>query len=121
MNYTNKFVEWLNGTNTIAVSCARDFNQLNSLCKKIGLNLFYNCYYKKPTDLQNWKPNYYDFLYLAKKNNCVIRHDTVLIEYQVGRGISFGYSSYEESESWYGTKPWSMSEVIESIKENNNF
>lgn len=99
--YTNKWVEFLNGSNTIIISGVRDFNSLNSLCKKVGLDTGFN--------------NYWDLFHLAQINHCEIGL-SVLIEYQPYKGFSFGYRSFKQSEDWYGQKPWRMSEVLQSVK-----
>lgn len=100
--YTNKFVEFLNGGNTIAISGVKDFNSLNSLCKKVGLDCI--------TD------NYWNLLHLAQINNCAINNITVLVEYQPYKGLTFGYKTIEDSEKWYEKKPWKMSEVVKSMQ-----
>lgn len=102
MNYTNKFVEFLNGTNTIKISGTKDYNSLNSLCKKVGLKFIAN--------------DYWELLNLAEYNHCAINHITILVEYQPHKGFAFGYKTYEESEKWYEQKPWSMKEVKQSME-----
>lgn len=100
MKYTNKFVEFLNGTNTIKVSGVRDFNSLKALLKRVGLEMISN--------------NYYDLLELARLNHCAIDL-SILVEYQPFKGLTIGYRSYEESVKWYGINPWSVPEVMQSI------
>ena len=102
MNYTNKWVEFLNGANTIIISGERDFASFNSLCKKVGLDSGFS--------------DYYDLYHLAQINRCEIGL-SVLIEYQPYKGFSMGYKSFEQSEKWYEQKPWKMSEVLKSVKE----
>jgi hypothetical protein len=102
MKYTNKFVEFLNGANTIRISGVKDFNSLNSLCKKVGLDM-------------GWT-DYYDLLNLAMLNHCAINYSSVLVEYQPYKGFSIGYKTVEDSEKWYEMKPWTMSEVLQSTK-----
>ena len=101
-NYTNKFVEFLNGANTIIIHGDKDFNSYRALCKKVGL---------KPI-----MESYWDLLEIARLNHCVIDYCTILIEYQPYKGFSMGYHSFEESEKWYEQKPWTMSEVLQSMK-----
>lgn len=100
--YTNKFVEFLNGANTIKISGVRDFNSLNSLCKKVGLDIGFT--------------DYWDLLHIAQINHCAINNTTILVEYQPYKGFSIGYKTYEESEKWYEQKTWSMTEVMQSMK-----
>lgn len=107
LNYTNKFVEFLNGANTVKISSQRDFASMHSLFHKVGLDFFDNL--KSGAD-------YYGLLEVARFNNCAIGYSTILVEYQPGKGLSFGYKSYEESEKWYGQKPWSAKEVRDSMK-----
>lgn len=110
----NKFINFLNGGNTIAISGARDFSIIKSLCKKVGIKFFENAFWKKPEE-PNVVAGYWDLLYLAQMNHCAINHSTILIEYQVGKGLGFGYKSFKESEDWYGVKPFTASEVKKSV------
>ena len=103
MRYTNKFVEFLNGANTIKISGVRDFNSLNSLCKKVGLDML--------------EQSYWELLHIAQINHCAINNTTILVEYQPYKGFSIGYRSIEQSEKWYEQKPWSMTEVTRSLTE----
>lgn len=105
--YTNKFVEFLNGANTVRISSQSDFNSMHSLFHKVGLDFF---------DDPQVGADYYGLLSLAEFNQCVIGYMTILVEYQPGKGLSFGYKSYEESEKWYGQKPWSVKEIRDSMK-----
>ena len=107
MKYTNKFVEFLNGANTIKISGERDFTMLRTAMKKVGLDCFSN---------YEGFGNYYDLLSIARINNCLINYSTILVEYQPYKGLTFGYRTYEESENWYGKKPWTMKEVHDDMK-----
>lgn len=102
MRYTNKFVEFLNGGNTIIVRGVRDYNSLNSLCKKVGLDCIGG--------------NYWDLLSLAQANRCAINNTSVIVEYQPYKGMTIGYKSIDESVDWYGQRPWEMSDVLNSLK-----
>lgn len=102
MRYTNKFVEFLSGANTIKISGVRDFNSLNSLCKKVGLDMDYM--------------DYYNMLNHAQRHSCAINNISILIEYQPCKGFTIGYRSIEDSAKWYGLAPWTMSEVLSSMK-----
>lgn len=102
MKYTNKFVEFLNGANTIKISGVKEFESFNALCKKVGLENGWN--------------DYWELLGMAQVNHCAINNTTVLVEYQPFKGFTFGYKTIEESEKWYGLKPWTMLEVRMSIK-----
>ena len=104
MRYTNKFVEFLNGANTVKVSGIRDYDTLKSLLNKVGLDCF-------PA-----LGHYYNLLTAAQRNHCDINGITVLVEYQPYKGLTFGYHSYEESEKWYGMKPWTVKELKEAVK-----
>ena len=101
MSYTNLFIQFLNGENTIKISGVKEFESFNSLCKKVGLDI--------------WFKDYWDLLYMAQINHCAINNSTILIEYQPHKGISIGYKSVEDSEKWYGQKPWTMLEVRRSL------
>lgn len=101
-NYTNKLVEFLNGANTVIISGEKDFISFKSWCKKVGLTC-------------PWS-NYDSLFNLARFNGCTINHDTVLVEYQPYKGFTFGYNSFEESEKWYGMKPWTVQEVNQSLR-----
>lgn len=101
MNYTNKFVEFLNGGNTIKISGVKDFESFNSLCHKVGLENGWN--------------DYWSLLALAQLNHCAINNMTVLVEYQPYKGFTIGYKTIEESEKWYERKPWDMVEVRRSM------
>ena len=102
MKYTNKWVEFLNGANTIVISCERDFISYKSLCKKVGLEPI--------------AQSYWELYGMADYNNCVINYSTILIEYQPYKGFTFGYKTYEESEKWYEQKPWTIKQVLQSLK-----
>ena len=99
--YTNKWVEFLNGANTIIIRGDRDFTMLNSLCKKVGLTPI--------------RDNYWDLIDLARINGCAINYSSVLVEYQPYKGFSIGYKTIEQSEKWYEQKPWTMQQVKESM------
>ena len=101
MKYTNKFVEFLNGCNTIIISSPQDYISFKSLLKKVGLDFY---------------EDYYDLLEIAEFNHCAIAHHVILVEYQLGKGLTFGYETMAESEKWYEQKPWTMKEVLASIK-----
>lgn len=101
MRYTNKFVEFLNGANTIKVSGQRDFTMLKTALNKVGLDCLCG--------------DYYELLHLADINHCAINYSTILVEYQPGKGLTFGYKTIQESEDWYGQKPWTMKEVHEDL------
>lgn len=98
--YTNKFIEFLNHTNTIAISSAQDLISFKSLIKKVGLSFDYD--YEKLT-------------YLARKNNFLIRHDTVLVEYNYYKGFCLGWKSIEQSKEWFEQEPYTMKEIKESM------
>lgn len=102
MRYTNKFVEFLNNSNTIKISGVKDFNSFNSLCKKIGLDML--------------KQSYWDLLHIAQINHCAINNTTILVEYQPFKGFSIGYRTIEDSAKWYGMQPYTMKEIMQSIK-----
>ena len=110
----NKFICFLNGGNTIAISGVRDFSIMRNLCKKVGIKFFEKAFWKKPEE-PNAIAGYWDLVYLAEMNGCAINRSTILIEYQVGKGLGFGYKSYKESEDWYGVKPFTASEVKKSV------
>lgn len=101
-NYTNKLVEFLNGANTIIIRGEKDFVSYRKWCKNVGL---------KPI-----AESYYDLLHVAQINHCAINYSTVLVEYQPYKGFTFGYKSFEESENWYGMKPWTVQEVNQSLR-----
>ena len=98
--YTNKWVEFLNGSNTIRIGGEKDFKSFNSLCKKVGLDSGFS--------------DYYDLFHIAQINHCTIGL-SVLVEYQQGKGFSIGYKSFEQSEKWFGQKPYNMTEVLHSV------
>lgn len=110
----NKFIDFLNGGNTIKISGVKDFQIMRTLCKKVGIRFFEKAFWKKPDD-PNAIANYYDLLELAQFNNGVINYSTILIEYTVGKGLTFGWKSYKESEEWFGKKPYSATEVKRSV------
>lgn len=107
LKHTNKFVEFLNGCNTIAIRGERDFTVLKSMLKRVGLDCFSNL----RSDKDYPDATYWDLLHIAQINHCVINCSTILVEYQPGKGLTFGYKSFEESEKWYEMKPWSIAEV----------
>ena len=109
MKHTNKFVEFLNGANTIKISGERDFTMLRTAMKKVGLECFNNLN-------KSGESNYYDLLNIARINHCAINYTTILVEYQPYKGLTFGYRTYEESENWYGKRPWTMKEVHDDMK-----
>jgi len=82
--YTNKWVEFLNGANTVIISNQQDFIRFKSLIKKVGLDFNYG--------------HYYELQHIAEINNCLIHWNVILVEYQPYKGFSFGYKSFEESE-----------------------
>ena len=100
-NYTNKWIEFLNGANTIAIRGDKDFTSYKALCKKVGLR-----------PITEW---YWDLLDLATKNGCAINYSTILVEYQPYKGFAIGYKSFADSEKWYEQKPWTMEEVRRSM------
>lgn len=102
MRATNKFVEFLNGANTIKITGQRDYAMLKAALKKVGLDCLGD--------------GYYDLLHLAMINNCAINYSTILVEYQPHKGLTFGYKSIKDSEDWYGQKPWTMKEVHNDMK-----
>ena len=91
MKYTNLFIDFINGANTIAISGVKDFSMMKSLLKKVGLDMLCG--------------DYYALLELARHNRCAITETTVLLEYQPQKGLTIGYNTYDESEKCYGIKP----------------
>ena len=100
--YTNKWVEFLNGANTIKIGGEKDFISYKSLCKKVGL--------------EPLGESYWDLYELAQNNHCLINYISILVEYQPQKGFTIGYKSVEESEKWYEQKPWTIKEVLQSMK-----
>ena len=113
----NKFEEWLNEGNTIAVASSKDFNEMRELCEKIGINFFNNAFGHKPSKPR--KANYFDLCVLAQNNNCLINGGIVLVEHQISKGLTFGYKTFKQSSDWYGKNPYTVEEVLQSIKENS--
>ena len=103
MRYTNKFVQFLGGNNTIVIASQKDFKFINDLVKKVGLDL-------------PWK-SYTELLKLAVINKCLVDKSKVIIEYQQFKGFTFGYKSYEESENWYGQTPFFVEDIKEEFEE----
>ena len=105
MRYTNKFVQFLGGNNTIVIASQKDFKFINDLVKKVGLDL-------------PWK-SYTELLKLAVINKCLVDKSKVIIEYQQFKGFTFGYKSYEESENWYGQTPFFVEDIKEEFEKIN--
>lgn len=102
MKYTNKLVEFLNGANTIKITCNKDFISYASMCKKVGLKPIFT--------------DYWELVHIAQLNHCLIGLGTVLVEYQPYGGFTMGYKTIEESKKWYDKEPWTIKEILESLK-----
>lgn len=101
MRYTNKFVQFLANGNTIKVSGMSDFKSLNTMIKKVGLEL-------------PWK-DYWELYSIAQNNNCVIGN-SILVEYQSSKGFAIGWKSIDQSKEWFGLLPWGVKEVKQDME-----
>ena len=100
-NYTNKFIAFLNNTNTIAISSSKDLISFKSLIKKVGLSFDYE---------------YYQLINLASRNNFLIGYGTILVEYNYYKGFCLGWESIEQSKKWFEQEPYTMSEIRSDLK-----
>lgn len=99
VTWNSKFVTFLSNGNTVKISGIRQFKSFNALLKKIGLNLF-----------KNDEEDFWRFVELGTYS------PSFLVEYNNAKGIYVGWKSEEESEAWFGIKPYTVPEILEEIK-----
>ena len=112
----NKFEDWLNEGNTIAVASSKDFDEMRKLCEARKIMFFDSAFWHKPSKPR--KANYFDLCELAKNNGCLINGGIVLVEYKKNNGLTIGYKSLKDSSDWYGKNPYTVDEILQSNKEN---
>ena len=105
--YQSKFITFLSHSNTIFIKNEQEFSELAAKMRGVGIALFSGY-------------SYDTLLKLAKDNNERRGHHYdmggVLVEFENGRGAAIGWKSIEESEDWFGEKPFTWGEVAEELK-----
>lgn len=104
--YQSKFVTFLSHGNTVLIRNEEEFFKLVEKMRSVGIALFsgysYDALLKLAKDNSERHGHHYDI-------------DGVLVEFENGRGAAIGWKSIEESEDWFGEKPFSWGEVAEEL------
>ena len=103
-SYDNPFVEFLSNHNTIVIHNQEELNEFILLLASVGL------------EIKNKKEhNYNYFVELMRINNQEYK-GYVVFEYDNYKGLTF-WNDIDESESWYGKKPYALKDLNYVIKE----
>lgn len=93
MRYTNKLVEVLNNVNTFTIKNEKELEIARGIFNMVALDLFKDITFEELQKLFNV--------------------EVLIVEYQLGKGFTSGWT-FEESETWYGKKPYTFNEVYET-------
>lgn len=104
--YQSKFITFLSHGNTILIRGEQEFTRLVGKMRSVGIELFKG--YSYESLLQLAKDN-------SKRHGYHYDMDGVLVEFENGRGAAIGWKSIEESEDWFGEKPFTWDEVAEEL------
>lgn len=104
--YQSKFITFLSHGNTIIIKNDLEFAELLIKMRRVGIELFKG--YSYDTLLQHAKSN-------IERHGCDYSIDGVIVEFENGRGAAIGWRSVEESENWFGEKPFTWKEIAEEL------
>lgn len=105
--YQSKLITFLSHYNTIFIKNEQELSELVIKMRDVGIELFkgytYDSLLKYVKDNDERHGHHYDM-------------DGVLVEFENGRGAAIGWKSMEESENWFGEKPFTWDEIKEELE-----
>ena len=105
--YQSKLISFLSHGNTILIRNEKEFSELVKKMRSVGIALFSS--YSYDTLLKYTKDN-------IERHGYHYDMDGVLVEFENGRGAAIGWKSIEESEDWFGEKPFTWDEITEELE-----
>lgn len=106
VDWNSKLVSFLSDNNCVIIRGVKEFISFNSLLKKCGLDLFHDEHFYSVCDrVRRYCGNDYK-----------LGINTLIVEYNNGKGLCLGWNSIESAKAWYEQEPYTVKEILEEVK-----